>query len=321
MAKVLLADDSITMQKVIELVLAGEGFEVKTASNGGDALSHLSSFKPDIVLADIEMPEMNGYELAEKIKGDPETNGIPVILLAGAFEPLDESRVRISGADDTLIKPFESSDLLEKINNLLSTRLTQEQFAEEGEALAAEPVASEEGEELWDLTEEAVEAEPVEEALEEAIPEEEAAAEEALPKEEIWEEGIIEEPHVEAACEAPEEEKEAPMAETAAAEMPSAEELSGIFKEAVHDRLSEFLNTMDIKGVLLEALEPSIKDSVEKILWELTPDLTEKLLKETLGETMVSLKKELENVIWETVPDLAESIIRKEIDRIRAESI
>jgi CheY-like chemotaxis protein len=317
MAKVLLADDSITMQKVIELVLAGEGFEVKTASNGGDALSYLSSFKPDIVLADIEMPEINGYELAEKIKGDPETNAIPVILLAGAFEPLDESRVRVSGADDTLIKPFESSDLLEKINNLLSSRLTGEQFAEEGEALAAEPVAAEEGEELWDLTEEAVEAEPVEEA----IPAEEAAAEEALPKEEeIWEEGIIEEPLVEAACEAPEEEKEAPVVETAALEIPRAEELSGIFKEAVQDRLSEFLNTVDIRGVLIEALEPSIKDSVEKILWELTPDLTEKLLKETLGETMVSLKKELENVIWETVPDLAESIIRKEIDRIRAES-
>jgi CheY-like chemotaxis protein len=321
MAKVLLADDSITMQKVIELVLAGEGFEVKTASNGGDALSYLSSFKPDIVLADIEMPEINGYELAEKIKGDPETNAIPVILLAGAFEPMDESRVKISGADDTLIKPFESSDLLEKINNLLSARLTEEQFAEEGEALAAEPVAAEEGEELWDLTEEAVEAEPVEEALEEAIPAEEAAAEEALPKEEeIWEEGIIEEPPVEAACEVPEEEEKAPVVETAAMEMPGAEELSGIFKEAVHDRLSEFLNTVDIKGVLIEALEPSIKDSVEKILWELTPDLTEKLLKETLGETMVSLKKELENVIWETVPDLAESIIRKEIDRIRAES-
>jgi hypothetical protein len=78
---------------------------------------------------------------------------------------------------------------------------------------------------------------------------------------------------------------------------------------------------VDIRGVLIEAIEPSIKDSVEKILWELTPDLTERLLKETLGETMSSLKKELENVIWETVPDLAESIIRKEIEKIRTESV
>lgn len=317
MAKVLLADDSITMQKVIELVLAGEGFEVKTVSNGGAALASVSSFKPDIVIADIEMPELNGYELSEKIKSDPETKGIPVILLAGAFEPLDEGRVRISGADDTLIKPFESSDLIEKINNLLSVRVAEEGAAEEEiEALAAQPVTVEEGEELWDLAEEAVEAEAVEEALEAAGPEE-AVSEEALAEEEAWQEGISEEPPKEAVCEEPEE---AP-ASKAVGEMPTAEEFSGAFRAAVNERLSEFLSTVDMKGMLIEALQPSIKDSVEKILWELTPDLTEKLLKETLAETMSSLKKELENVIWETVPDLAESIIRKEIEKIRAESV
>jgi CheY-like chemotaxis protein len=315
MAKVLLADDSITMQKVIELVLAGEGFEVKTVSNGGAALAGLSSFKPDIVIADIEMPELNGYELSEKIKSDPETKGIPVILLAGAFEPLDEGRVRISGADDTLIKPFESSDLIEKIENLLSVKVAEEGAAEEVEALTAQPVTVEEGEELWDLAEEAVEAEPVEEALEEAAQEE--VSEEALAEEEAWEEGVSEEPPTEAVCEGP---VEAP-APKAVGEMPTVEELSRAFKEAVNERLSEFLNTVDIKGMLIETLEPSIKDSIEKILWELTPELTEKLLKETLGETMSSLKKELENVIWETVPDLAESIIRKEIEKIRAESV
>jgi CheY-like chemotaxis protein len=317
MVKVLLADDSITMQKVIELVLAGEGFEVKTVSNGGAALYSLSSFKPDVVIADIEMPELNGYELAEKIKSDPETRGIPVILLAGAFEPLDEGRVRISGADDTLIKPFESTDLLEKINNLLSIKVAEEGGAGEEEALAAQPVTVEEGEELWDLAEEVAEAESVEEVPEEAVSGE--ALEAALPEEEAWEEGISEEPREEAVREEPVE-APAPRA-MAQGEIPTAEELSGAFKKAVNERLSEFLNTVDIRGVLIEAIEPSIKDSVEKILWELTPDLTERLLKETLGETMSSLKKELENVIWETVPDLAESIIRKEIEKIRTESV
>jgi hypothetical protein len=59
---------------------------------------------------------------------------------------------------------------------------------------------------------------------------------------------------------------------------------------------------------------------VEKILWEVTPELTERLIKEAVSESMGSLNKELENIIWETVPELAESIIRKEIEKIRAES-
>ena len=91
--KLLLADDSITIQKVVELVLAEEDFEIKSVSNGEDALNILSSFKPDIVLADIEMPKVNGYQLCDNIKKDPKLSHVPVILLAGAFEPIDEELV------------------------------------------------------------------------------------------------------------------------------------------------------------------------------------------------------------------------------------
>src|SRR5512135_3096498 len=104
--KLLLADDSITIQKVVELVLAEEDFEIKSVSNGEDALAAMDSFKPDIVLADIEMPKLNGYQLCEKIKHNPGTAGMPVILLAGAFEPIDEGLLRAAGADDSIIKPF-----------------------------------------------------------------------------------------------------------------------------------------------------------------------------------------------------------------------
>jgi CheY-like chemotaxis protein len=78
--KLLLADDSITIQKVVELILAEEDFDLKSTNNGEEALALLSSFKPDVVLADIEMPKMNGYQLCEKIKQDPSTSNIPVIL-------------------------------------------------------------------------------------------------------------------------------------------------------------------------------------------------------------------------------------------------
>ena len=104
--KLLLADDSITIQKVVELVLAEEGYDIKATGNGEDALSALSSFKPDLVLADIDMPKMNGYQLCEKIKTNPATRNIPVILLAGAFEPLDDELARNVGAEDFFLKTF-----------------------------------------------------------------------------------------------------------------------------------------------------------------------------------------------------------------------
>src|SRR5512140_3123285 len=118
--KLLLADDSITIQKVVELVLAEEDFEIKSFGNGEDALQALSTFTPDVVLADIDMPKINGYELCEKIKQNPKTSGIPVILLAGAFEPIDEELASKVGADDSVIKPFESQELISKINSALT---------------------------------------------------------------------------------------------------------------------------------------------------------------------------------------------------------
>src|SRR4030043_1744827 len=118
--KLLLADDSITIQKVVELILAEEDFEIKSTNNGEEALAVLPSFKPDIVLADIEMPKMNGYQLCEKIKQAPSTNAIPVILLTGAFEPIDEELAKHVGADDFIVKPFESQELTSKINSALT---------------------------------------------------------------------------------------------------------------------------------------------------------------------------------------------------------
>ncbi|MCK5505027.1 MAG: response regulator, partial [Thermodesulfovibrionia bacterium] len=103
--KLLLADDSITIQKVVELVLSEEDFHIKAVSNGNDALSQVEVFNPDVVLADIEMPGMNGYQLCDKIKKNRATAHISVLLLAGAFEPLDEELAKNVGADDYIVKP------------------------------------------------------------------------------------------------------------------------------------------------------------------------------------------------------------------------
>ena len=114
--KLLLADDSITIQKLVELIITDEGFEIKTTNNGEEALSAIPSFQPDIVLADTEMPRMNGYQLCEKIKQDPAMHHIPVVLLTGAFEPVNDELVKQVHADDVIIKPFEPQDLISRIN-------------------------------------------------------------------------------------------------------------------------------------------------------------------------------------------------------------
>jgi hypothetical protein len=102
-------------------------------------------------------------------------------------------------------------------------------------------------------------------------------------------------------------------------EFPSKDELKDIFEHTVNERISSLLSSLDLKEIILTSLMPSMKDSVEKILWEVAPDLVERMLKEMLKGALESLTKEVEKVIWETVPDLAETMISKEIERIRSE--
>jgi CheY-like chemotaxis protein len=117
--KILLADDSLTIQKVVELTLAGTGYELTCVSNGQEALDALAASRPDLILADVVMPGKNGYEVCEAVKGDPATAGIPVVLLSGTFEPFDRGHADRIGCDLVVSKPFDSRQLLERIETLL----------------------------------------------------------------------------------------------------------------------------------------------------------------------------------------------------------
>src|SRR5512138_582137 len=118
--RILLADDSITIQKVVNLTFMGEGFEVVAVSNGDQAERRLADVQPDLVLADIFMPGKNGYELCEAIKESPQYRHIPVVLLVGAFEPFDQAEARRVKADAHLTKPFESRTLVDTVRKLIS---------------------------------------------------------------------------------------------------------------------------------------------------------------------------------------------------------
>lgn len=126
--KLLLADDSITIQKVVDLTFADEGVKVFSVGNGLDAVEILDQVTPDIILADVHMPEIGGYELCEYIKQNEKLKHIPVMLLVGSFEPFDEAEARRVGADDILTKPFQSiRKLIEKVGGLVSGRQPQEE--------------------------------------------------------------------------------------------------------------------------------------------------------------------------------------------------
>jgi CheY-like chemotaxis protein len=116
MSRILLADDSPHAQRMGERILRDEGHEVITVSDGRVAMLRLQDAAPDLIIADISMPEVTGYELCEYIKRN---GGAPVILTAGAVEPVDEKEVSRVRADGVLKKPFESTMLLESIGRFV----------------------------------------------------------------------------------------------------------------------------------------------------------------------------------------------------------
>ncbi len=118
--KILLADDSLTIQKVISITFASEDYELTVVSDGDSAVRKAREARPDLIMADVAMPGKNGYEVCESIKTDASLKNTPVLLLAGTFEPLDKNEALRVGADDSIVKPFESQELIEKVRELLA---------------------------------------------------------------------------------------------------------------------------------------------------------------------------------------------------------
>ncbi|MBW2715234.1 MAG: response regulator [Deltaproteobacteria bacterium] len=116
---ILLADDSVTIQKVVAISFASEDATVVTVDNGDDAITKAREIHPDIVLADVVMPGKNGYEVCAAIKADPALSHIPVMLLTGTFEAFDEARAREVGSAGHIAKPFEAQSLISQVCSLI----------------------------------------------------------------------------------------------------------------------------------------------------------------------------------------------------------
>ncbi|MCL2178634.1 MAG: response regulator [Proteobacteria bacterium] len=120
---VLVADDSLTMRKVISLVLSTDDFRLVEVDNGMEAIARAQEMTPEVVLVDGSMPDKDGFEVCATLKKNPKTAHIPILLLLNGQEAIDEEKLRLSGADDHIAKPFESQALLDKVCNLVGLPL------------------------------------------------------------------------------------------------------------------------------------------------------------------------------------------------------
>ena len=118
--RLLLADDSVSVQRIIELTFVDQDVDVVAVGGGHAAIENIRRQPPDIVLADTRMPEGDGYEVADFVRKDPDLSRIPVVLLTGAFDPIDTVRAQEVGSRGVLVKPFEAQEVIGTVRDLLA---------------------------------------------------------------------------------------------------------------------------------------------------------------------------------------------------------
>ena len=119
MHTVLVVEDSVAQREMIKTLLEGSGLSVTAVSNGFDALKHIKGHPPDLVLLDIVMPEMNGYEICRRIKSDAVTKSTPVVMCSAKGEEFDRYWGMKQGADAYIAKPFQPTELVGTVKLLL----------------------------------------------------------------------------------------------------------------------------------------------------------------------------------------------------------
>ena len=119
MKKILIVDDEDIIRALVHTTLEADGIQVFEASNGSDAWELIQTNPPDLVLLDIAMPGMDGFDLCAKTKADPNLRGIPIVMLTACNSEEDRRRGEEAGADDYFVKPFSPLQLLERVEGLL----------------------------------------------------------------------------------------------------------------------------------------------------------------------------------------------------------
>jgi CheY-like chemotaxis protein len=308
-ARILVADDSATMQKVVELALSRVGVELVQARSAEEAMRKARDVKPDLMLIDHSMPDRSGQDLCATFRKDPKLKGVPIILMAGASSPVDAAAVQRAGASDVVTKPFDSQTLIGKVKQFLLGAAPQDEAGLKTER-AAGP--------------EALDVEPPEMLGEEI----------RLPAD------------VMAQAQAPSDESiptyELPLAEGEELTLgkPVLEDAQSVLTSGVRDlRFEDMAAAMGIQkpgartrderpgepaGRAQTGREAPAVPAGHQTL-AVPPDMVKTLAREVAERVATLLVRELRadlldrvnKVLWEVVPDLAEQLISQELQRIR----
>lgn len=323
--KVLLADDSITIQKVISIIFSGAEYSLTVVSNGTAAVEKARELIPDVLLIDVNMPGLDGYQTSEAIRGIPALSSKPILLLTGTFEPFDEERAKLTGADDFIDKPFESQLIISKVNDLHAAALAK--------AAALAPV-DDHAPETFDIAPDAS-AEAALIATDDiwgaftSLPDTEESP--ATFTEIATDAGIFPDFGFE------ETEAATPVAETTVTAAPdqttetstvpqwgnfeidpfetapASETTDDLTPDSAFDETAFNFSYREITSPPPSEPEPAMQ-SVEPVTPAAIPTLTEEQLKAAISAVS---KDVIERIVWEVVPDLAENIINEAIRRIR----
>ncbi len=134
-AKVLVVDDTPHNVKLLADLLAVKGYAVATAVNGEEALAKVASERPDLVLLDVMMPGLSGYDVCRRIRGDPATALLPVVLVTSLDPQLERVKGMEAGADDFLSKPINQAELFARVRSLLRVKALQDEVRRQADAL------------------------------------------------------------------------------------------------------------------------------------------------------------------------------------------
>lgn len=312
--KILLADDSITIQKVIGIIFGGEEYALTVVDNGKAALDRAIETTPDILLIDALMPGMSGYEVCERIRATPELAAKPILLLTGSFEPFDETKARECGADDFIAKPFESQQIIAKVTELCERSALRSFEALQSPPPAAPaplepqsppPAVTQESilpaNDIWDAFTTAPAAPPPE-AITAPLAEQEQppfAPQEAEPVASPW---------------VPIDEQSFQFEEETAADLAPA--TYGESSPANEFSFAETTFAENPPTTAKPVIPPSVAPVVSAEFQQPAPAAV--LTEEQVRIAIASLSRDvIERVVWEVVPDLAESMIREAIRRIK----
>lgn len=120
--KVLIVDDEPNIVAALEFLLEKNGYEVQVAANGVEALAQLDAFGPDLVLLDVMVPKLSGYEVCQRMRTEPKWRDIRIVMLSAKGREVEVSKGMSLGADLYVTKPFSSAELVATINELLRPR-------------------------------------------------------------------------------------------------------------------------------------------------------------------------------------------------------